>query len=244
MSRGGLPYMPLDVDDWLDDAAIVAMSAAAEGCYIRLLCRSWKSRTPGVIPIGLVPELAGMHRLPEGARQSILRELATAFRIDAECWIQRRMVTEWKRATERYKGLKRGADKTNAVKSVARPAYAQRPPSVRQAIRLAGRGLGVGSKSDSEKPLTPILSRLATSETAPTAARESTPIASDPVQVNGKATAEPDRIPPAAYQDGRESFRCSRCGKNAHRRIGEPREVCAQCWAATLDSAAFPTTPA
>jgi len=65
MGSNRLPYFPFYADDYLNDHGVMAMDADAEGCYIRLLARSWCNTTPGIIPVKLVPEMAGLHRITD-----------------------------------------------------------------------------------------------------------------------------------------------------------------------------------
>lgn len=150
MPRNGLPYFPLDVDDYLEDEAVILMSAEAEGCYIRLLCRSWKSKTPGVIKAALVGELCGLHRIAEPARERVLGELARAFVVTDESWTQRRMVAEWRRAHTLYESRKRGARNTNSRNDVTRSPHAERTLSAPLSARSPRVGVGVGVENLSQ----------------------------------------------------------------------------------------------
>jgi uncharacterized protein YdaU (DUF1376 family) len=167
------------VDDYLEDEAVMLMSAEAEGCYIRLLCKSWKSKTPGVIKADLVPVMCGLYRVPEIDRERVLGELSRAFDID-NSWTQKRMVQEWSRANNIYKGRKLGARKTNDSKHVhaeralsVRLACAERPLSVRSP--RVGVGVGVGESQVKES--------VGRSELVGN--RESTPVAAAPASAPG-----------------------------------------------------------
>ena len=120
-----LPYFPFDVGAYLNDPAVLAMSADTEGLYVRLLARMWQSGTPGRVNPDLIHEMAGVWRLAEQYRvlyrkqeigweapeatpeeigrlreDEIFKELAMAFDSTSEpgIWVQKRMVIEWKRA--------------------------------------------------------------------------------------------------------------------------------------------------
>lgn len=68
MPPNRLPYFPFYVDDYLNDPAVLSMDADAEGCYCRLLFRSWRSNTPGIIFRGHMYEMAGFWRLADQYR--------------------------------------------------------------------------------------------------------------------------------------------------------------------------------
>jgi len=99
MPANRLPYFPFHVDDYLSDGAVMRMSAEAEGCYIRLLCRSWKSETPGVVPDDLVSEMGALHRVEDP--EKVKRQLSVAFDTESApgYWIQKRMVVEYRKLT-------------------------------------------------------------------------------------------------------------------------------------------------
>lgn len=147
-----LPYFPFHVDDYLNDSVVVAMNADAEGCYVRLLLRSWRSPTPGRIPVRLLREMCGAHRLAEqyrvvpdtklqlpelGAARfgEVLLQMAKAFDTESEpdTWIQKRMVEEFRHATRQGEARKKGAAVTNEKRwgKVAKPS-----PSVRSAVGI------------------------------------------------------------------------------------------------------------
>ena len=183
MPRNGLPYFPLDVDDYLEDEAVVAMSAEAEGCYIRLLCRSWKSKTPGVINAAIVGELCGIHRVPEIDRERVLSEVSRAFVVDDARWTQRRMMIEFRRAEDIYDARKRGARKTNAGKDIARSPRAERAltdPVSGRSPRV-GVGVGVVLPSKPESYLGSHVSRKP--DSIPTPARTAVPASAAPPPV-------------------------------------------------------------
>jgi uncharacterized protein YdaU (DUF1376 family) len=229
-----LPWFKLWAKDFMADPVVQAMTWEQRGRYLWALMCSWESDNPGV---SRECEWRAWTGLSEMQWTRARAAFAPAFTIAGETWTQSRLVSVFHEVSGHSEARSRvgrmGAEKRWAKHASAMPQHSLGNASQIQTLR-----------SVSEKPLTPILSRLATSEPAPLEPRESNPIASDPVQVNGKETAEPGRIPPAAYQDGREAFRCTRCGNNAHRRIGEPREVCAQCWALTVETAHRRPTPA
>lgn len=132
MGSNKLPYFPFYADDYLNDHAVMAMDADTEGCYIRLLARSWCNSTPGMIPEPLVNEMCGLHRVDQDRWGLVFKQLSAAFDLDSRPgnWVQRRMVAEYRNLTERLKARKRGADMTNAAKELTRSAYAQRALSV------------------------------------------------------------------------------------------------------------------
>lgn len=63
MGSNRLPYFPFHADDYLNDPAVILMSPDTEGCYIRMLARSWQTGTPGVVHDALVYDFAAMHRV-------------------------------------------------------------------------------------------------------------------------------------------------------------------------------------
>lgn len=219
MGRNGLPYFPLDVDDYLEDEAVVLMSAEAEGCYIRLLCRSWKSKTPGRIPLALIPELCGLHRVPDSHRDRVLKEIERAFTVTPDGWTQRRMTVEYRRAESLYESRKRGAGKTNAGNNVTRSPRAERTLSGPVSARSPGVGVGVGVDSDSERLLTlnPILP--ARPATPPARKPESTPVAQRPV----------NRTDTKPNPDALERATCHRCRNKFARPVGSQRTLCPPC---------------
>jgi len=68
MSANRLPYFPFDVAAYLNDPAVLGMSADTEGIYVRLLARMWQSATPGRVFPDLIHELASVSRLSEQYR--------------------------------------------------------------------------------------------------------------------------------------------------------------------------------
>jgi uncharacterized protein YdaU (DUF1376 family) len=135
MGSNRLPYFPFYADDYLNDHAVMGMDADAEGCYIRLLARSWCNTTPGVIPAKLVPEMAGLHRITDELapemhieacagwdgngyrrRLQIMEQMAECFDLASRpgFWIQRRMVREHQKLTSSLEARRRGAQTTNS----------------------------------------------------------------------------------------------------------------------------------
>ena len=137
MGSNKLPYFPFHAQDWLSDPVVAGMSAEAEGCYIRLLARSWLSETPGRVPAGLAPEFGGMHRVPDKDERPyrVLEAVRAAFDTKSEkgVWIQRRMVREYERLAKNYDARVAGALKTLGMR-----AQPSRSPS-----RLPSRSPGV-----------------------------------------------------------------------------------------------------
>jgi len=149
MGRNLLPYMQFDVDDYLQDEAVMGMDADTEGLYIRLLCRSWKSATPGVIPERLFGVMCEEHRITEQYRvlwgdkfreldetmleigpemiadlrlESIKDQMRPAFDTVSSpgFWVQKRMMADFKRLSAIYEAKRRGGEQTRNRKQVAR----------------------------------------------------------------------------------------------------------------------------
>jgi uncharacterized protein YdaU (DUF1376 family) len=149
MGRNLLPYMQFDVDDYLQDEAVMGMDADTEGLYIRLLCRSWKSATPGVIPERLFGVMCEEHRITEQYRvlwgdkfreldetmleigpemiadlrlESIKDQMRPAFDTVSRpgFWVQKRMMADFKRLSAIYEAKRRGGEQTRNRKQVAR----------------------------------------------------------------------------------------------------------------------------
>jgi uncharacterized protein YdaU (DUF1376 family) len=138
MGANRLRYFPFHVDDYLNDPAVMAMDADAEGCFIRLLARSWQTGTPGVIQERFVSEMAGLHRItdsiaPEvrgmefalgedgpGAwrRREVLEQIAGAFYTEDGVWTQKRMVAEYEKLVSSLEGRRAGAEKTNKIRGL------------------------------------------------------------------------------------------------------------------------------
>jgi uncharacterized protein YdaU (DUF1376 family) len=181
MPANRLPYFPFHVDDYLNDDAVMRMDADAEGCFIRLLARSWKTSTPGVIAKRLIHEMASMHRITDSMapmicemeyaigedgpgrwrRDQILDQMSEAFDIqetdEGEVWIQRRMVAEYHKLTSGLQARQRGAEKTNARRSSSRSP--RRSPT--EEVEVEGeqeestaRELSLSSESKSKNSLT------------------------------------------------------------------------------------------
>jgi hypothetical protein len=140
MSANPLRFFPFHVEDYLSDPSVQAMDADAEGLYIRLLAESWRSPTPGRIPVGLVDRMSGSYRLAEQYRvvfrhddtapdprmlspeeiasrrlDEVADQLKAAFYVDevAGVWVQKRMVLEYERIVGRREARQRGAEETN-----------------------------------------------------------------------------------------------------------------------------------
>jgi uncharacterized protein YdaU (DUF1376 family) len=150
MGRNRLPYMQFDVDDYLQDEAVMGMAADTEGLYIRLLCRSWKSSTPGVIPERLFGVMCEDHRITDQYRvlwgdefqkldndclpavgpemiadlrlDEIKNQLRAAFDTASKpgFWVQKRMVADFKRLSAVYEAQRRGGEQTRFRQQVPR----------------------------------------------------------------------------------------------------------------------------
>ena len=120
-----LPYFPFHVDDYLNDPAVLAMDADAEGCYLRLLFRSWRSPTPGRICDRLIYMLADGWRLEAQYRAAlsdgsdaagherwghVVDQIEAAFDTKSTpgFWIQKRMMIEYLRAVGMVNARRRG----------------------------------------------------------------------------------------------------------------------------------------
>jgi uncharacterized protein YdaU (DUF1376 family) len=224
MARNGLPYMPLDVDDYLEDEAVIGMSAEAEGCYIRLLCRSWKSKEPGVIPAVLVHELSGLHRVGETERERVLGELSAAFNVSESAWTQKRMQVEWKRANELYKAKKRGALMTNQAKEITRSPHAERTLTATLSERTPGVGLGVGvGKERNGVEVVDQPSAEIDPEAFRRLAPKSTPLASETERQRPRPTR------PTIDTEASIVATCQHCRAKFSKPVGSQRQVCPDC---------------
>jgi len=128
----------------LNDPVVAGMTAEAEGCYIRLLARSWLSETPGRVPEKLASEFGGMHRIPSKDDRPCLvwESVRAAFDVSSEkgVWIQRRMVREYERLANNYTARVAGA-----LKTLGKRAQPSRSPS-----RSSSRSPGVEVEVDGE----------------------------------------------------------------------------------------------
>lgn len=190
------------------------MSAQAEGCYIHLLCRSWKSKTPGVIPARRVAEMSGLHRVPEQNRERVLSEMSAAFTVTETEWSQRRMKIEWKRAWRIYRARKASADNTNAARGIARsplrsPIRSSRRSPLRRPPVGVGVGVGVGISETG----------VEVRSTSPDD-KKSEPAAMQPF----KSTSRPKPDPTA-----REPATCHHCRHHFARPAGSTRQTCPDC---------------
>lgn len=113
MGANRLRYFPFDVGDYLSDPAVLAMGADSEGCFIRLLARSWQSGTPGVVPKHLVHEMAGLYRVGEDDYVRVLEQLEGAFEVGETHWTQKRMVAEHEKLSASLRSRQAGAKATN-----------------------------------------------------------------------------------------------------------------------------------
>lgn len=150
MAANRLPYFPFNVDDYLVDDAVQAMDADAEGCYIRVLCKSWKSATPGRVHESMVYKMAEASRLAEQYRiwwdesrvptrtppeseitaelvgaerwKDVIGQIQAAFDTTSEpgWWIQKRMVAEARRAKNLVKAQKQGGRNSWEARKVAK----------------------------------------------------------------------------------------------------------------------------
>jgi uncharacterized protein YdaU (DUF1376 family) len=102
------PFYPMD---FMTDDAVAMMSLAARGAYITLLCRSWLSPTPGIIPNDdvLLARLSDAREQWPALREEVMR----AFKRRGGTWVQERMVRERTCQIVRYNRALSGAKKTN-----------------------------------------------------------------------------------------------------------------------------------
>lgn len=151
-SVNGLPYFPLYVDDYLNDPAVLAMDADAEGCYIHLIAKSWRSPTPGKIPCDLIHGMGRLWRLEPERIAAVMDQLGRAFDTTSKAgyWVQKRMVVELRRAENLAGGRRRGADVTNRRRWTS---VAERPSSDTLSDRSAvgNRDVDVEVDVDSEE---------------------------------------------------------------------------------------------
>ena len=134
MGANRLPHFRFYPQDYLGDMAVAAMSAEAEGCYIRMLARSWMTESPGVVPEAAVPDMASLHRVDVDRRPRVLAELAAAFYVSEGIWVQKRMVAEHKWSKNMVRIAERAGRKSASMRKmstdVQRPF--QRPSNHRE----------------------------------------------------------------------------------------------------------------
>jgi len=88
--------------DFVSDPAVLGMSLAACGAYIRLLCAAWVQEDVGVLPDDDVL-LARWAQATRGEWKRIRPEVAAAFDCSQPgVWRQRRMVVEREKQLERF----------------------------------------------------------------------------------------------------------------------------------------------
>jgi len=178
MARNRLPYMQFDVDDYLQDEAVMGMDADAEGLYIRLLCRSWKSSTPGVIPMRLLSVMCEEHRVTEQYRvlwsdeysklngdalpevgpeiiadvrmEQVRLQLMSAFDTTSrpDFWIQKRMVADFRRLNAIYEAQKKGGEQTRFRQPLPRSPEGDQQDT----YSLPRQEVDVDGEVDKEKP--------------------------------------------------------------------------------------------
>lgn len=154
-----LPYFPMYVDEYLNDPAVLNMSLKARGAYSTLLFSLWRQTEPGVAPVSETA-LATLARATPEEWAEVRDQVSTAFtRNSSGAWVQKRMVTEFRRLSCRLEGFRKGAEITN----IARQASASRAPSdVRLRLRLRAKQKDSdsvpvsGSGADAGSPAAPV----------------------------------------------------------------------------------------
>lgn len=109
----GLPYMPFYVNDYLGDNLVSALSAGAQGCYIRILCYLWNGSEP-YLPNNPA-KLARIVGFPVEEFMGYWEEIqAEGFEIltvseDGTKITQKRLLAEWEKAQGKCQKLQRAA---------------------------------------------------------------------------------------------------------------------------------------
>jgi len=188
LARNRLPYMQFDVDDYLQDEAVMGMDADTEGLYIRLLCRSWKSSTPGVIPMRLLSVMCEEHRVTEQYRilwsdeyaklngdalpevgpemiadvrmEQVRTQLMAAFDTSSrpDFWIQKRMVADFRRLNAIYEAQKKGGEQTRFRQPLPRSPEGDQQDTSSLPREEVDVEVDLDSEESKEKP-TPVVSR-------------------------------------------------------------------------------------
>ena len=110
-----LPYMPFYPNDYLADNLVSALSAGAQGCYVRILCHLWNGREP-YLPNDAV-KLAKIIGFPYEEFLSYWKEIqADGFEIlniskDGSKVTQKRLLKEWQKAQGKSAALSYAANK-------------------------------------------------------------------------------------------------------------------------------------
>ena len=247
MPRNGLPFYRFNAADYLNDPAVMGMDADTEGCYARLLARSWNTATPGVIDAGLVPEMCGLHRLAEQYRilfqenplqvdawdeapesiarfrqTAVLTQLAAAFDTESQpgFWVQKRMVTEHRYATNVLRAQIQGGRKTprGNTNGGSLEVPSRLPPAnreVRRKIKKKTLGSDLGS----------------TTGGAPAGEPKSAPVAIAPLTPNPHGKVHDGYVP-----EPPTTHPCRECGTNFLRPVRSTQDLCAKCWLASQET--------
>ena len=103
-----LPYFPFYTDDFLLDEKVEAMTHEQIGCYVVLLCRSWRSSTPGYIPTEPDKQARLIH-IDASRWDQIKRGVLDCFKTDEDGRMyQSRMLEEYTKAKTAYDARVRG----------------------------------------------------------------------------------------------------------------------------------------
>ena len=108
-----LPYIPLNISDFLSDDKVALMNTEEVGAYILLLCRAWQQDPPGTLP-------ANDEYLSTWSKCSLLKwatlkpMVMKPFRLDGERWHMDRMIRDHSQVSgtlqKRREAAQKGAD--------------------------------------------------------------------------------------------------------------------------------------
>jgi uncharacterized protein YdaU (DUF1376 family) len=137
-----LPYFPFYTDDFLLDEKVEAMTHEQIGCYVVLLCRSWRSSTPGYIPSEPDKQARLIH-IDASRWEQIKTGVLDCFKTDDDGRLyQSRLLEEYTKAKTAYDarvrgGKARAADmhKTPKIKGPSRSPIGLLKDSYRTATR-------------------------------------------------------------------------------------------------------------
>jgi uncharacterized protein YdaU (DUF1376 family) len=146
MAKDRPPSFQFYPRDWMSDPLVQSMSLEQQGRYIRALCCSWQTDSPGVATEGEWREwLLYSDRQWAIHRHKMMRP----FKIDQNGrWIQKRMAEEREAQLRRYQRSKSGADVTNDKRwsSVA-------PRQLGESLSVSPSSFAFPSSSKKEKDL-------------------------------------------------------------------------------------------
>lgn len=100
--------------DFMSDPAVISLSLAELGAYMRILCLSWLSDDPGVVAVADLPRLSGFKGLWPRHEAAIGRCFD---RSDDKLWIQKRMRDERKFQRDRHEAAVAGGRKSQQIRA-------------------------------------------------------------------------------------------------------------------------------